>query len=129
MKPRVLVLRTAGTNCDLETAFAFEHVGAKAERRHINQLHEGKVKLEDYHVLAIPGGFSYGDDVHAGKILAVEMMASFAGEMKKFVEDGKLVIGICNGFQVLAKAGLLPGNNGGQPVTLTSNNSNKYEDR
>ncbi|TET36010.1 MAG: phosphoribosylformylglycinamidine synthase I [Planctomycetota bacterium] len=129
MKPKVLILRTAGTNCDLETAFAFENVGAEAERHHINRLSEGSVKLDDYHILAIPGGFSYGDDVHAGKILAVEMMAGFAGQLSAFVDAGKLIIGICNGFQVLVKAGLLPGNGNGQSVTLTDNNSNKYEDR
>jgi len=129
MKPKVLILRTAGTNCDLETAYAFENVGAEAERHHINRLSEGNVKLDDFQILAIPGGFSYGDDVHAGKILAVEMMAGFADELRVFVDAGKLIIGICNGFQVLVKTGLLPGGGNGQTVTLTDNNSNKYEDR
>ena len=129
---RVLVLRSAGTNCDYETAYAFEHAGAEAERVHINRLLDGSVNLHDYHILALPGGFSYGDDVAAGKILANQIRAHLLDDIRKFVADGKLVIGICNGFQVLVKCGLLPGFAGDsaeQRVTLGANDSNKYDDR
>ncbi|MFH0772050.1 MAG: phosphoribosylformylglycinamidine synthase I [Candidatus Omnitrophota bacterium] len=131
-KPRVLVLRAAGTNCDSETAFAFEYVGARAERVHVNQLIKRERRLKDYHILAIPGGFTYGDDVASGKVLANELKYKLSAELDKFIKNGKLIIGICNGFQVLVKAGLLPGKgeNGDEiKATLTVNDSAKYEDR
>lgn len=131
-RPKVMVLRAAGTNCDLETAFAFEHVGAKSELVHINQLVKKEKKLRDYHILAVPGGFTYGDDVSSGKILANELKYKLAGDLEKFVGAGKLIIGICNGFQVLVKSGLLPGKDtGGEEMeaTLTTNDSARYEDR
>jgi len=128
---RVLILRTAGTNCDYETRFAFDTVGATTDLEHINRLVRGEVKLEDFHILAIPGGFTYGDDIGAGKILANELKYKLKEEIEGFVGTGKLVIGICNGFQVLVKAGFLPGLDGKreQVVTLSSNDSNKFEDR
>ncbi len=128
---KVLILRTAGTNCDVETAFAFELAGAKADRVHVNRLFDGKAKAADYDVLVIPGGFSYGDDIAAGKILAVELMNALGDEIRKFVADKKPVLGICNGFQVLVKMGLLPNVDGAfnQTATLTANDSNKFEDR
>lgn len=131
-KVKVLVLRAAGTNCDHETAFAFEYVGAKAERIHINQLVNRQKRLRDFHILAIPGGFTYGDDIASGKILANELKYKLAGQLEKFIEDGRLIIGICNGFQVLVKAGLLPERDGsGEELeaTLTTNDSGRYEDR
>jgi len=134
-KPKVLVLRAAGTNCDMETAFAFSEAGAAVERVHINQLKakadNGRDRsLRDYHILALPGGFSYGDDLAAGKILANELKYTLADELKDFIKKGKLIIGICNGFQILVKSGLLPGNsNSEQEVTLTINDSGKFEDR
>jgi phosphoribosylformylglycinamidine synthase subunit PurQ / glutaminase len=128
-KPRVLVLRAAGVNCDAETAHAFELAGGAPERVHVNRLAEGAVKLSEYDILAIPGGFSYGDDVASGKILAVEIMGRLGDALRKFVDDGKPVIGICNGFQVLVKAGLLPGFKRSQEATLTTNDSGKFEDR
>lgn len=131
-KVKVLVLRAAGTNCDYETAFAFEYVGAKAKLCHINQLVNKEVRLRDYHILAIPGGFTYGDDIASGKILANELKYKLADELGRFIADGKLIIGICNGFQVLVKAGLLPGKDGmGEELeaTLTTNDSGRYEDR
>lgn len=131
-KVKVLVLRAAGTNCDYETAFAFEYVGAKVELVHINQLIRKEVRLKDFHILAIPGGFTYGDDIASGKILANEVKYKLRGEMERFVRGGKLIIGICNGFQVLVKAGFLPGKDGmGEELkaTLTTNDSGKYEDR
>lgn len=125
------MLRTAGTNCDQETAFAFESFGADVDSVHIKRLSSGEVNLSDYHILALPGGFSYGDDIDSGRILANELKVNLKKDLEKFVADKKLIIGICNGFQILVKAGLLPGssNGMGQQVTLTNNDSGKFEDR
>ncbi|MFC1484899.1 phosphoribosylformylglycinamidine synthase subunit PurQ [bacterium] len=132
-KPKVIILRSAGTNCDKETAYAFEALGAEVDLVHINKLFKKEVSLLDYHLLALPGGFSYGDDVSAGKVLANELKYKLSEDLKKFVESGRLVIGICNGFQVLIKTGLLPGIDGvrdnRQYATLTSNDSDKFECR
>ena len=131
-KIKVLILRTAGTNCDKETAFAFESAGASAELVHVNRLSAGARSLDDYHILAIPGGFTYGDDIASGKILANELKYAIEEELERFVKAGKLIIGICNGFQVLVKAGLLPNLTGDFrtiEATLTLNDSNKFEDR
>lgn len=130
VQPKVLVLRTAGTNCDAETVFAFEQSGAKAERVHINRLVRREKRLSDYQILALPGGFSYGDDIISGRILANELRLRLGDDLRKFIDDGKLIVGICNGFQVLVRAGILPGTNGfTQTVTLTYNDSGKFEDR
>ncbi|MFH1775958.1 MAG: phosphoribosylformylglycinamidine synthase subunit PurQ [Candidatus Omnitrophota bacterium] len=127
---KVLVLRTAGTNCDQETKFAFEYAGAAVELIHINALIAFEKDLSDFHILAIPGGFTYGDDVSSGKILANELRFILGDELQKFIEQGKLIIGICNGFQVLVKAGILPGiENNNIEATLSLNNSAKFEDR
>jgi len=124
-KPKVLVLRAAGTNCDVETAFAFELAGAESRLVHVKRLIEGSVKLLDFDILAIPGGFSYGDDISAGKVLAVELTKRLGEELREFVGRSRPVLGICNGFQVLVKMGLL----GGGDSTLASNDSQKFEDR
>lgn len=129
-KPKVCVLRTAGTNCDKETAFAFTQAGAVTELVHINFLVSHPGSLANYQILALPGGFSYGDDIAAGKILANELRTKLADDIRKFIEDAKLIIGICNGFQVLVKAGLLPGNSQfRQEASLIINDSGKFEDR
>jgi phosphoribosylformylglycinamidine synthase I len=129
-RPKVCVLRTAGTNCDKETAFAFTKAGAQAELVHINQLISKEKDLHDYHILAFPGGFSYGDDLGAGKVMANELKSKLCEEIKKFVAEGKLIIGICNGFQILVKSGLLPGNEELiQEASLIINDSGKFEDR
>ncbi len=133
-KVKVLVLRTAGTNCDKETAFAFETFGAQVDLVHINELFNKKVFLRDYHILALPGGFSYGDDIEAGRLLANELRLRLGDDIAQFIADGKLMIGICNGFQILAKAGILPGPLNGekdlsQTATLMNNDSGKFEDR
>jgi phosphoribosylformylglycinamidine synthase I len=104
----VLVLRAAGTNCDVETAYAWQLAGAEADRVHINGLVREPQMLRRYQVLTIPGGFSYGDDIAAGKIFANQLLHHVAGELEGFRDRGGLILGICNGFQVLAKAGLLP---------------------
>jgi len=131
MVPRVLVLRAAGSNCDFETKFAFDKAGGRADLIHVNRLLSGQIKLDQYQILAIPGGFTYGDDISAGKILANQLKYKLADALNKFYHDGKLIIGICNGFQVLVKAGLLPLVDfmAKQSVTLTNNDSGKFEDR
>jgi len=108
MKPQVCVLHTDGTNCHWETAHAFEIVGAQAQLVHINQLISGEKLLQNFQILVISGGFSYGDDVAAGAILANELSAYQGEKIQRFVQAGKLIIGICNGFQVLVRTGLLP---------------------
>ncbi|MGA2323805.1 MAG: phosphoribosylformylglycinamidine synthase I [Sedimentisphaerales bacterium] len=149
---KAIVLRAAGINCDLETQHAFELAGAAADRVHINRIIEDKSLLDGYQILVVPGGFSYGDDVAAGKILANQIKHHLYEQVRKFIDAGKLVLGICNGFQVLVKAGILPGfslspqstqslDNFSSAVsacsavklqdeiTITYNDSNKYEDR
>lgn len=131
MKPKILILRTAGTNCDYETAHAFQLAGAEIALIHINQLISGKTHLTDYQVMAIPGGFSYGDDISAGILLANELRHKLTEQLTEFVDSGKLILGICNGFQVLVRAGLLPRLNSqtAQQATLTMNTSAKFECR
>ena len=108
---KALVLRTAGTNCDLETDHALQMAGFESDRIHIFRVMENPAMLDEYHFMVVPGGFSYGDDVAAGKILANQMLHRLADPLNKFVADGKLMLGICNGFQVLIKSGLLPWGN------------------
>jgi phosphoribosylformylglycinamidine synthase len=131
-KVKALVLRAAGINCDMETDYALNAAGADVQRVHINRIIQDKNLLKDFQIAVFPGGFSYGDDVAAGKILANQIIHHLYEPMKKFIDDGKLVLGICNGFQVLVKAGLLPGNNNENhqdQVTITYNDSGKFEDR
>jgi phosphoribosylformylglycinamidine synthase len=130
MKPKAIILRTAGTNCDYETQAAFELAGADAERVHVNRLIEGETDLSDFQILAIPGGFSYGDDIASGKILANELKYKTADVVREFALKGNPIIGICNGFQVLVKMGLLPDPvRFAQSTTLTFNDSDKFECR
>jgi len=145
---KAIVLRAAGINCDLETKHALELAGAQAQRVHINRIIEDKKALDEFQIIVFPGGFSYGDDVAAGKILANQIIHHLYEPIQKFIDDGKLVLGICNGFQVLVKAGILPGSDkksatestegteknqlsetGNQSVTITYNDSGKFEDR
>ncbi len=132
---RVLLLRTAGTNCDRELAHAFMKAGAAVEALHINALLKDPSALERFQILGLPGGFSYGDDIASGKILANQLIHHLKGPLGQFVADGKMVLGVCNGFQVLVKSGLLPGPTAGidggdwHPTTLTYNSSGKFEDR
>lgn len=131
-KVKVMILRTAGTNCDKETAFAFHAAGGAVELIHINELAGSRRRLDSYHILAVPGGFTYGDDIASGKILANELKFKMEDALQKFIKSGRLIIGICNGFQILVKAGLLPNLSGDfQTIesTLTLNDSNKFEDR
>jgi len=131
IKPKVFVLRAAGSNCDQETAFAFDQAGGASELFHINRLLADQLQVQNYQILAIPGGFTYGDDISAGKVLANQLRHKLADRLLEFHQQGKLILGICNGFQVLVKAGLLPtvDRNKPQTVTLTNNDSGKYDDR
>src|SRR5438067_10429313 len=132
MKPQTLILRTAGTNCDEETAYAFELAGSAARRVHLNRVLEKPAILRDYQLLAIPGGFSYGDDIAAGRIFANQIVHHLRDALREFVDAAKPVIGICNGFQVLVKTDLLPGpiaGRSGQTCTWTNNESGRFVDQ
>jgi phosphoribosylformylglycinamidine synthase len=126
---RTLILRAPGTNCDQETAFAFQQAGAETSLVHISQLIHREQKLSDYQIMVIPGGFTYGDDLGAGKVLANEIRLKLGEDIERFVESGCLILGICNGFQMLVKAGILPGLKGQQRLTLTTNDSGRFECR
>lgn len=129
-KPKVIVVRAAGTNCDQETIHALNSVGATCDLIHINQLLMGRVRLHPYQAMVIPGGFSYGDDIAAGKVFANELRLRLRDQLERFVESKKLVIGICNGFQVLIKSGLLPGFDpvdNTQLATLSLNDSARFQ--
>src|SRR6266550_2166183 len=127
--PRALILRAPGANCDLEAQFAFEQAGAVAERIHINRLREQPALLQRFQILVVPGGFTYGDDVAAGKILA-NQLAHFLGEaLRKFRDAEKLILGICNGFQALLKAGLIVQPDEDGPLATLTANDHGYQDR
>jgi phosphoribosylformylglycinamidine synthase len=129
--PRVLILRAPGANCDQETKFAFEQAGAVAETLHIQRLRENPKLLLQYQIMTIPGGFTYGDDVAAGKILAVQLQHFLGNVLRTFRDKERLILGICNGFQVLLKAGMIvpPDIDEGPIATLAHNAHGKFEDR
>lgn len=131
MPIRALILHANGTNRDREAAQALELAGALPEIVHLNELRQGARRWDDYQLLVVPGGFSYADALGAGKLLALDLEAFFAEEVHAFIASGRPAIGICNGFQALVKAGLLPGpTNGGAPaVTLTFNAAGRFECR
>jgi len=130
-KVGVLILRAPGTNCDVETAFAFQEAGATTSLVDIGELVRCEKRLSDYQIMVIPGGFTYGDDISAGKVLADELKVKLGDAVKRFVDRGGLILGICNGFQVLLKANILPapGNSGSPSLTLSANDSGKFECR
>nr|HID57648.1 phosphoribosylformylglycinamidine synthase subunit PurQ [Desulfobacterales bacterium] len=128
---QVLVLTGFGLNCDRETAYSFRLAGASASSVHINSLIFGEVSLDKFHILAFDGGFSWGDDHGAGVIHAVRFKYRLGKELRRFIGEGKLIIGICNGFQVLVNMGLLPGFDGDYEtrlVALTSNDCGNFRD-
>ena len=130
MKPKALILRSPGANCDGEAAYAFELAGAVSEKVHVNVLREKPALLKQYQILVVPGGFSYGDDVAAGKILANQLQHYLGEAVRKFRDQGKLILGICNGFQAILKAGLLmPPDEDGPLATLAHNASGRFGDR
>ncbi|MEK6248929.1 MAG: phosphoribosylformylglycinamidine synthase I [Planctomycetales bacterium] len=127
-----MILRAPGTNCDVETAYAFTMAGAKAEVLHINRILETPNLLTEFQILCLPGGFSYGDDVAAGRILGNQIRHHLFQSLHEFREAGKLILGICNGFQILIKSGVLldqAAKSPGSSATLTWNDSGKFEDR
>ncbi|MDP6670399.1 MAG: phosphoribosylformylglycinamidine synthase I [archaeon] len=127
-----LVLTGYGVNCDEETAFSFKKAGADAKIVHVNDLIKNPGQLKDFQIFAFPGGFSYGDDTGSGNALANKMRNLLWQDLMEFVDQEKLIIGICNGFQVIANLGLLPeagGKYGERTVALAPNNSARYECR
>ena len=133
---RVAVLFGFGINCDRETAAVFDMVGGTSERLHVNHLVQGNRSLEEFDILAVPGGFSFGDHLGSGRLLGNRLRFALRDQLQKFVNSGKPIIGICNGFQALVKTGLLPGPENAslepdliQRASLTLNNTGRYEDR
>ena len=133
---RVAVLFGFGINCDRETAAVFDMVGGSSERLHVNHLVQGNRSLEEFDILAVPGGFSFGDHLGSGRLLGNRLRFALREQLQKFVAAGKPIIGICNGFQALVKTGLLPGPENAsfepdliQRASLTLNNTGRYEDR
>jgi phosphoribosylformylglycinamidine synthase I len=122
VKPRALVLRAPGTNCDRETARALEMAGADVESRHLDALLGGNGSLDDFALLVLPGGFSFGDHLGAGTLWAHRLDA-LAAPLDRFVTSGRPVLGICNGFQALLRLGLLTGG------SLAPNASGRFECR
>jgi phosphoribosylformylglycinamidine synthase len=126
-KPRALVITGDGINCETETAQAFQKVGFEAEIRHLNDLILDRVRLDDlsrrFSVLALPGGFSFGDDLTSGKVLALKIQHKLGWDLNAFAERGGLVIGICNGFQALIRMGVF-----GKDISITNNISGKFID-
>lgn len=130
VSPKVLVMRAPGTNCDRETAFAFELAGANPVRHTLLEVRKNPKLLRDYQILVLPGGFSYGDDAGAGALWAAELRHFLADELRAFRDRGSLILGICNGFQALVRTGLLvPPDEEGPVVSLTRNTSGRYIDR
>lgn len=130
MKPKICILRTDGTNCDEELYYAFEKFAAAPQFVQINELRQKTKKLKDFQILALPGGFAYGDDVASGKILAVELISYLKDQLAEFIAKKGLILGVCNGFQALVRTGLLPFRQLGQmAVTLAQNDSGHFECR
>jgi len=131
-RPRIIVLSGYGINCEEETRYAFEIAGGEAEIVHINDLISGKKILMNYDIMAIPGGFSFGDDTGSGNAFANRLRNHLWNMITGFIKEDKLVIGICNGFQILVNLGLLPAIDkeyGKRQVALLHNDSAKYMDR
>jgi phosphoribosylformylglycinamidine synthase subunit PurQ / glutaminase len=129
-KPRVLILRAPGTNCDIETGFAFERVGAEVTAIHVNSLMEDPNSGKGFQILCFPGGFSYGDDIAAGRILAQRLQTHLRDLIDEFRKSDKLILGICNGFQIMMRLGVFfPGQEDLPPATLTLNRQARFEDR
>ena len=129
MEVKALVLTGFGLNADFELQNAFAMAGARADRLHLNDVLNRKAVLEQYHILAIPGGFAFADDIASGRVFANKLKFELREQLSDFVQGGKLVLGVCNGFQILAKAGLLPSPKFVQSTTLSYNDSGRFEDR
>ena len=131
MKPRILILDAPGINCDEETFYAIERAGGNPEYVMLSDIEREPKRLLNYKMLVFPGGFSYGDYLGAGKIIALIIKKRLKEALLKFIDNHGLIIGICNGFQIMVKSGLLPGNPyfGEQRVSLIENDSGRFEDR
>lgn len=130
MKVNVCILQSDGTNCDNELFYAFKKFGGNPQFVHVNELRDKSKSLKNFDILALPGGFSYGDDIASGKILAVELISFLKDEIEEFRNKGGFIIGICNGFQTLVRTGLLLfGNLGKMDATLAPNDSGHFECR
>ena len=132
MNVKAAVLRTAGTNCDAETVHALQRAGAEVDLVHLHKVMSAPEKLRDYRIVVFPGGFTYGDDIASGVVFAVEMRERVLPELRERIADGALVLGICNGFQILVRAGLLPdttGTGAEQEASLQTNVSGRFECR
>ena len=130
MTPKVLIMSGYGINCEIESAHAFEKAGAEYEIVHINDLISGKKKMSDYDIMMFPGGFSYGDDTGSGNAFANKIKNNLWQELIEFINSGKLILGVCNGFQIMANLGLfaLPSVEYGTRINaLAVNTSNRYE--
>lgn len=125
---RTLILRAAGTNCDFEAEAALTRAGAEVERVHVNALARTPRLLDECQLLLIPGGFTFGDDVASGAVLSYTLEQRLRDALDRFIDSGRLVLGICNGFQVLVRMGFLPGGEIGR-AALVRNLSSRFEDR
>ena len=130
-KPRCIVLAGFGLNAEAELAHAFSLAGADSEIVHFSDISSGKKKLSDYEIFAIPGGWSFGDDIAGGRVLSNKLRHTFRSQFESFASSGKPILGVCNGFQTLVKLGALPNISGSssQESTLTFNKSGRFEDR
>lgn len=128
---KVLVITGFGLNCENETAAAFNYCGATAEKVHLNDILDGKRQLSEFHILALIGGFSFGDHLGSGSVFANRVKYNLREQLEQFVADGNLVIGICNGFQTLTRLGLVPALNNEyftQQAALAHNDSGVFRD-
>jgi phosphoribosylformylglycinamidine synthase subunit PurQ / glutaminase len=132
VKPKVLILSGYGLNCEEEEAFAFNWAGGESKIVHINDLIDKKFKMSDFQILVFPGGFSFGDDTGSGKAFANRMRDHLWEDLQKFMSEDKLIVGFCNGFQIMANLGLVPALNwqyGKRQVALQYNKSARYINR
>ncbi|MEW6721732.1 MAG: phosphoribosylformylglycinamidine synthase subunit PurQ, partial [Candidatus Micrarchaeota archaeon] len=129
MALKALILYGYGINCENESRYAIQKSGGSADIVHLNAILAEPKLLEKYNMLFIPGGFSFGDDLGSGKVFGNKMKFRLREPLEEFVKSGKLVLGVCNGFQVMVKMGLLPEPDFTQRVSLTTNDSGHYEDR
>jgi phosphoribosylformylglycinamidine synthase len=128
---RTLIITGFGLNCENETAAAFKLVGAESEKIHLSDMLSGNKKIGSFHILAFIGGFSFGDHLGAGTVLANKLKHKLKKEIESFIADGKLLIGICNGFQTISRMGLVPALDGNyfvQEVALAHNDSGLFRD-
>ena len=132
LRPRVVIITGYGLNCEAESSLAWEMAGAEVERIHLKDLLEAPARLRDFQALMFIGGFSYGDHMGSGHVFALRVRHHLGDELRKFVAEGKLILGVCNGFQIMTKIGLLPAIGGDylrQEVALIRNDCGSFQDR